>query len=505
MDYAKIAKEEIQNAPSSITSAYNFVFNYDYQSAINVLELAIREIKSFDRQWIGFIYCCYAFCMKEIKDYEKAIKYAILGKDYELNLLGNWYYYEAIVNSLNYTDNLLDALRMVREAIDYYKNHNYKEAYSDFLARKANILKQLAAPLSRDLKELEQAKKYCIEAIHAICESVNIFKEGWEQLEKELKALSNIAARSGVTKKDISFLDKMVNIKEIVELYFDEITLLRKAVSEYRNMAVDAIKQNNYLIAERWYEKALETAIERDPQDRAFKAYVAYFYGVCLLRMYNLENFDESTKIDTEKQKVIQNIRNIWDMCLQLSGTLSSEEFGSFFAQDQLRSAIRSIISDPLMLDWMKGRELLLNKNYKMAHQYLLKANSIAPDPKILINLATAERYIGSWGKAKEYLESALNYVNEDSMIGLIYYNMGNIFREIKNFQEAVNFYKKSIKHRPEHVGTHFNLALCFMMLEQYDNAIKEFKIVLEIDPNNIEANNNIELCKAAKKMKLKL
>ena len=62
------------------------------------------------------------------------------------------------------------------------------------------------------------------------------------------------------------------------------------------------------------------------------------------------------------------------------------------------------------------------------------------------------------------------------------------------NLKAAENFYKKTLKIEPNHMGALINLGLVFKGLGELEKASNHFKNVIEIDPNHTFALNNLGL-----------
>jgi tetratricopeptide (TPR) repeat protein len=358
MDLGQAMQDEITRAPSYFVQIWDRLGEKNIQAARTQIESILPKIDTLDEEWKGPIYCCYAYCLKEMGEYEKALTHAMIGSAFRLNNIGGWYFYESIVDALNYTDKLDDALAFSRDAVQFFLEGSVFQTACYHLEKQANILKQLASSYSHDVSKISAAKEYTIEAIRALCTSLSMFPEGWEESHDELDGMSRVAARASVRRKDLSFLDELPNIEEITERYFGEEMLRRGAAVECFNMAVESRKDGKRAIAKQWYEKALEAALETRPQDRVFKAFVAYNHGINLLKMYNVEDTKPSANLESETQQAIHQIRRAWGLALQLHSTLTPEYLASSneaFVKE-LISVVPKILADPLMSDWSDSK-----------------------------------------------------------------------------------------------------------------------------------------------------
>ncbi|MFX0200144.1 MAG: tetratricopeptide repeat protein [Candidatus Hodarchaeota archaeon] len=79
---------------------------------------------------------------------------------------------------------------------------------------------------------------------------------------------------------------------------------------------------------------------------------------------------------------------------------------------------------------------------------------------------------------------------------------LARLYFKMKNFDEAINAYKRLIEANPKEVYYRFALAYSYSEAGLRNSAIAEYKKVIEIDPNNAEANYNlgVNLSKSGKK-----
>ncbi|MCF8364778.1 MAG: tetratricopeptide repeat protein [Bacteroidales bacterium] len=68
------------------------------------------------------------------------------------------------------------------------------------------------------------------------------------------------------------------------------------------------------------------------------------------------------------------------------------------------------------------------------------------------------------------------------------YFDLGNLFMDTQNYEEALFQFEKAVKLSPEFVDALLKSGDCYYALKKYDGAIRPFKKVLEIDQHNKEA-----------------
>ncbi|MBN1384658.1 MAG: tetratricopeptide repeat protein [Elusimicrobia bacterium] len=89
----------------------------------------------------------------------------------------------------------------------------------------------------------------------------------------------------------------------------------------------------------------------------------------------------------------------------------------------------------------------------------------------------------------KEYQKAIeLNHNDAETHI-----NLGNFYFDYqKNYPKALLEYKKAIALKPNDAGMHYNLGLLYYSAKQYKKALREFKIVLNLNPDYKLAQDKI-------------
>ena len=72
------------------------------------------------------------------------------------------------------------------------------------------------------------------------------------------------------------------------------------------------------------------------------------------------------------------------------------------------------------------------------------------------------------------------------------YYNLGNAFNALDNYEEAVSNFKKAIQLNPNHSDAHSNLGVPLIALGRYEEALEIYDKAIQLDPINKGAWNNI-------------
>ena len=71
-------------------------------------------------------------------------------------------------------------------------------------------------------------------------------------------------------------------------------------------------------------------------------------------------------------------------------------------------------------------------------------------------------------------------------------YNQGITRNSTKNYDEAVEFFKKAVAVEPTYAKGHVNLGVAYSMLKQNDKALAAFEEAVRVDPSSVEAWENL-------------
>jgi len=120
-------------------------------------------------------------------------------------------------------------------------------------------------------------------------------------------------------------------------------------------------------------------------------------------------------------------------------------------------------------------------------------AHKLAPGTIIILTILIAfYSYLtikqnNYWREPIRFYERTLKYTPKDSRI---LNNLGNIYKDKKEYEKAIDLYKQAIAIDGRYIGTYYNLANIYRDIEQYEKAIPLYKKIIEISPDRADAHN---------------
>ena len=136
------------------------------------------------------------------------------------------------------------------------------------------------------------------------------------------------------------------------------------------------------------------------------------------------------------------------------------------------------------------GTAYLFKERLKEARQSFEVSSALSPsstDP--YINMGHIHARNKEWNKAKLKYDLALKLGANRSQV---FFNSGLMRLKLNKAEEALPFLLEAIKIKNHRFLYHQELGNAFRMVKQYDSALKSYRKVLELEPNHVEAQNNI-------------
>lgn len=92
----------------------------------------------------------------------------------------------------------------------------------------------------------------------------------------------------------------------------------------------------------------------------------------------------------------------------------------------------------------------------------------------------------------KKYPDTEWAKKAEKELAIYTYYGRGYNYMSKKSYDEAISEYKKILELDPNHANAHWSIGNCLSCKKLYDSAIKEYRKAIELDSQHINARYNI-------------
>jgi len=126
------------------------------------------------------------------------------------------------------------------------------------------------------------------------------------------------------------------------------------------------------------------------------------------------------------------------------------------------------------------------NQDWKDSETLWTATLETTPTSTIALNnlgLIYAER--GMHDKAIVLYEQLLDYDPDQHHVERVYANMANAYTDKQAFDQAIDFYQKSLEANPEYEDAYIGLARIRMELGQYDKAARIYQLALDLNPQS--------------------
>lgn len=148
---------------------------------------------------------------------------------------------------------------------------------------------------------------------------------------------------------------------------------------------------------------------------------------------------------------------------------------------------------------YSKGEGNYKAGNYEAAVKDLREAVKLSPDwedPHYVLALSLTE--LGRLKEAIEEFKRVVNLAVKDQPKILSFYNIGNAYADLGEYQDAIKSYQQAIKlnensSNPQPLSKpHNNLGLAYAASERLTDAVAEFKQAAQLRPDYAEAHYNL-------------
>ena len=180
----------------------------------------------------------------------------------------------------------------------------------------------------------------------------------------------------------------------------------------------------------------------------------------------------------------------------------------SYIKNEQVEDAIKSLLKATELNsnDYQSWLDLAIsyihNEQYEEAMNSFIEATKLNQDNNINWYAIGDLFYIqGAYEEATEYLKKSIELGNK----GLdTWEHLGNAYSELENYTEAVECYEYILNSEEFELNTDFaikfgiNYGVALANLNRTDEAIEMHKQVLDLDPNNEMAKNNLQILQSS-------
>jgi len=144
-------------------------------------------------------------------------------------------------------------------------------------------------------------------------------------------------------------------------------------------------------------------------------------------------------------------------------------------------------------------QQIEFEDKYELANKVIVEIQKIEKSEKEGISISEdPEEFLrrgNLWMNLKEYDEAEKEYreaIRINPNFAGAHNNLGNLLANLQQYDEAEKEYREAIRINPNYALAHNNLGVLLMNLQRYDEAEKEYREAIRINPNYAEAHNNL-------------
>ncbi len=138
-----------------------------------------------------------------------------------------------------------------------------------------------------------------------------------------------------------------------------------------------------------------------------------------------------------------------------------------------------------------KGQVCLSNKNFAEAKNNFFKARNFKDSAEILTLIAWAYSLLNDLEQAKAYSMMA---IEKDTQYGPAYNDYGNYLLNEGKVSESLRWFElaKRAQNYQNREYPYINAGRAYVLLKQYEAALKEFSLALTLAPNHLELHETV-------------
>jgi len=175
------------------------------------------------------------------------------------------------------------------------------------------------------------------------------------------------------------------------------------------------------------------------------------------------------------------------------AGSRGFEQFAKRDASARLIAAAGTrVVIDPGDF-YAKGEALYKAGKYEAAVKDLKQAAQLSPDwedPHYVLALSLTE--LRQLKEAIDEFKQVVKLAIKDEPKILSYYNMGNAYADLGQYEKAIESYQEAIKLNADLSKPHNNLGLAYAASGRLEDALAEFKQAVQLKADYAEAHYNL-------------
>lgn len=129
----------------------------------------------------------------------------------------------------------------------------------------------------------------------------------------------------------------------------------------------------------------------------------------------------------------------------------------------------------------------MMNKLYSFTYRFLFIFSILT-----ILTLTTTDSANPFSTHYQTKIFHLLNQLHNDPHNGKISNTIGFYYYEMKNYPEAIKYYKKAIELTPDYPLSYNNLGVIYLQTEEYEQAKEYFRKAIALDPVYIKAVCNL-------------
>ena len=227
-------------------------------------------------------------------------------------------------------------------------------------------------------------------------------------------------------------------------------------------------------------KKDFEEVVKNSPEDATAVFYLANCYD-------NLGDLVNAEKYYSKLLVLRENYTEAYkNLCIIFMKT--NREYNAI----ELAKKAKTIAPDDYTFDYLIGTASITLKLYQQGIEYLEKALLLNPDHfQIYNNLGTAYLLVGQRDKAISCYQNAIKINPKDPVS---YYNVGSIFQIQNKHRQACDYFKKAynLENRESYL---VSLALSEMKSGLIEDAAKHYKALVLLHPEKDSFQYNLASC----------